>query len=52
MILGAGYDSRAFRFENELGGVKVFELDHPGTQARKKQLLEVQQCRAFPTTSP
>ena len=39
VILGAGYDSRAFRFEDELRGVKVFELDHPGTQARKKQLL-------------
>lgn len=40
VILGAGYDSRAFRFENELRGVKVLELDHPGTQARKKQLLK------------
>jgi methyltransferase (TIGR00027 family) len=39
VILGAGYDSRAFRFKDELRGVKVFELDHPGTQARKKQLL-------------
>jgi methyltransferase (TIGR00027 family) len=40
VILGAGYDSRAFRFKNELGSIKVFELDHPGTQARKKALLE------------
>ncbi len=40
VILGAGYDLRAFRFENELRGVQVFELDHPGTQARKKQLLK------------
>jgi methyltransferase (TIGR00027 family) len=39
VILGAGYDSRAFRFKDQLRGVKVFELDHPGTQARKKQLL-------------
>ena len=39
VILGAGYDSRVFRFKDELRGVKVFELDHPGTQARKKQLL-------------
>ncbi len=39
VILGAGYDSRAFRFKDELRGVKVFELDHPGTQTRKKQLL-------------
>jgi methyltransferase (TIGR00027 family) len=40
VILGAGYDSRAFRFEDELRGVKIFELDHPGTQTRKKQLLK------------
>jgi methyltransferase (TIGR00027 family) len=39
VILGAGYDSRAFRFRNELRGVRVFELDHPGTQARKIELL-------------
>jgi methyltransferase (TIGR00027 family) len=39
VILGAGYDSRAMRFESELTGVRVFELDHPGTQARKKALL-------------
>ena len=34
-MLGAGYDSRAFRFADELRGVNVFEVDHPGTQARK-----------------
>jgi methyltransferase (TIGR00027 family) len=28
--LGAGYDSRAYRFE-ELRGAKVFEIDHPAT---------------------
>jgi methyltransferase (TIGR00027 family) len=39
VILGAGYDSRAFRFKDELRGVRVFELDHPGTQARKIELL-------------
>ena len=39
VILGAGYDSRAFRFKDELAGVRVFELDHPGTQARKIELL-------------
>ena len=39
VILGAGYDSRAFRFKDQLDGVRVFELDHPGTQARKLNLL-------------
>jgi methyltransferase (TIGR00027 family) len=39
VILGAGYDSRAFRFREALRGVHVFELDHPGTQARKLRML-------------
>ena len=39
VILGAGYDLRAFRFKDQLDGVRVFELDHPGTQARKLNLL-------------
>jgi methyltransferase (TIGR00027 family) len=40
VLLGAGYDSRAFRFSRELKGVRVFEIDHPGTQARKRRILE------------
>src|SRR6185436_20959758 len=40
VILGAGYDSRAFRFADELSGITVFEVDHPGTQARKRAILE------------
>lgn len=40
VILGAGYDSRAFRFADQLRGVRVFELDHPGTQARKLRMLK------------
>ena len=39
VLLGAGYDSRAFRFQEELEGIRVFEIDHPGTQARKKRIL-------------
>jgi hypothetical protein len=31
VILGAGYDGRAWRLP-ELAGVKVFEVDHPATQ--------------------
>ena len=39
VILGAGYDSRPYRFARQLEGVKVFEVDQPGTQARKKHYL-------------
>ena len=35
VILGAGYDSRAYRFEQLKKGVKVFEVDHPATQKIK-----------------
>jgi methyltransferase (TIGR00027 family) len=34
VILGAGYDSRGYRFDMA-GRVKVFEVDHPVTQAEK-----------------
>jgi methyltransferase (TIGR00027 family) len=35
VILGAGYDGRAWRLP-ELAGVKVFEVDHPATQSDKR----------------
>jgi methyltransferase (TIGR00027 family) len=35
VILGAGYDGRAWRMK-ELTGVKVFEVDHPATQGQKR----------------
>lgn len=38
VILGAGYDSRAYRFD--LTGVKVFEVDHPATQSDKLAKLQ------------
>jgi len=44
VLLGAGYDSRALRFRDALRHVKVFELDHPGTQARKIELLAANGC--------
>lgn len=37
VILGAGLDSRAYRFKNRLSGIKIFEVDHPRSQAVKKQ---------------
>ncbi len=40
IILGAGFDSRAYRFEGLKGRVKIFEVDHPATQATKKERLQ------------
>ncbi len=39
VLLGAGYDSRAYRMP-ELEGVRVFEVDHPITSALKRKRLE------------
>ena len=38
VILGAGYDGRAWRMK-ELAGVKIFEVDHPATQGDKRSRL-------------
>jgi methyltransferase (TIGR00027 family) len=38
LILGAGYDSRAWRLPG-MDRVRVFELDHPATQAAKQRVL-------------
>jgi methyltransferase (TIGR00027 family) len=35
VILGAGYDTRAYRFDELKDQVKVFEVDHPATQELK-----------------
>ena len=40
VILGAGYDARAYRFAEFKRGVKVFEVDHPATQQAKRKKLE------------
>ncbi len=40
VILGAGFDTRAYRFERLRGRVKVFEVDHPATQRAKIAKLE------------
>lgn len=39
VILGAGYDTRAYRIK-ELENVKVFEIDHPNTQSFKIEKLK------------
>jgi methyltransferase (TIGR00027 family) len=40
VILGAGFDSRAYRMRQLLKGVKVFEVDYGPTHVYKKQRVE------------
>ena len=40
VMLGAGYDSRAYRFANSNNGTQIIELDAPTTQTRKKKCLK------------
>jgi methyltransferase (TIGR00027 family) len=40
VILGAGFDSRAYRFDELKNNVKIFEVDHPATQSVKKEKLK------------
>jgi len=37
VILGAGFDSHAYRFQELLAPVRVFEVDRPATQTLKRQ---------------
>lgn len=39
VILGAGLDTRPYRFAGQLAGKRVFEVDHPGTAAWKQARL-------------
>ncbi|HWR69910.1 MAG TPA: SAM-dependent methyltransferase [Dehalococcoidia bacterium] len=39
VILGAGYDARAYRMEELRRNIRVFEVDHPDTQQAKKAKL-------------
>jgi methyltransferase (TIGR00027 family) len=40
VFLGAGYDTRSYRFRDLLGETRVFELDMAPTQRHKRGLLE------------
>ena len=40
VILGAGYDTRAYRIGELEGKVKIFELDHPNTQNFKVEKIK------------
>ena len=39
ILLGAGFDSMALRIRSSLAGVRVFEVDHPATQAIKRKVM-------------
>jgi methyltransferase (TIGR00027 family) len=39
VILGAGYDMRAYRLAQEIKDRPVFEVDHPATSRRKARIL-------------
>jgi methyltransferase (TIGR00027 family) len=39
VLLGAGFDSRPYRLADRLQGVRVFEVDHPASQATKRSRL-------------
>jgi len=39
VFLGAGYDSRPYRFKNLINSTKIFELDIQTTQQRKREIL-------------
>lgn len=38
MLLGAGFDSRAYRFANQ--GIRFIEIDHPDTQRIKRRVVD------------
>ena len=40
VFLGAGYDSRAYRFRHLVRGTRIFELDIAPTQRRKRNCLQ------------
>lgn len=39
VLLGAGYDMRAYRFAAKLRHCRVFEVDHPATAGRKARII-------------
>jgi methyltransferase (TIGR00027 family) len=40
VLLGAGCDSRAYRFESLVKDTTIYEVDHPATQQVKRELLK------------
>ncbi|MBN1965562.1 MAG: class I SAM-dependent methyltransferase [Anaerolineae bacterium] len=48
VLLGAGYDTRAYRFRDLIQETRIFDLDTPATQAHKTALLEAAGVTAPP----
>lgn len=40
VLLGAGFDSRPYRLASQLDGVRVMEVDHPASQASKRERIQ------------
>lgn len=40
VFLGAGYDTRSFRYNSQLSRTRIFEIDHPEIIERKKALVK------------
>ncbi len=51
LILGAGYDTRVWRFAAQLGHTPVFEVDHPATAERKAGIVAENRAD-LPSSSP
>ena len=47
VVLGAGFDSLAWRLHHDRPGVRFFEVDHPATQAAKRAALRVESNFTF-----
>jgi methyltransferase (TIGR00027 family) len=48
VVLGAGYDMRAFRFAAAIGRRPVFEVDYPSTASRKARVLSARAADLSP----
>ena len=45
VLFGAGMDARALRLKEKLPGIVWFEIDHPASQAAKRETLAVRSVR-------
>ncbi|UCG27805.1 MAG: class I SAM-dependent methyltransferase [Bacteroidales bacterium] len=50
VILGAGYDTNILREPDIFKSAKVFEVDHPNTQKRKRKILDRNSLAIYPET--
>jgi methyltransferase (TIGR00027 family) len=51
VIIAAGLDSRAYRFQKKMPTVRFFEVDLPAAVARKKELVQAAVGRVPPTVA-